>query len=230
VPAGATITAGQGTSSITVNFSGSLTTGAVTVAAQNGCGNGAVRSVTVIGAPGQPSVITGPSALCANQNYNFSVNTVAGASSYTWTVPTGFQIVSGQGTKDIVAKAGANPTSGLNISVRASNACGTGAVRSRSGISITLCPRIGEGSAMNVLAYPNPVSELLNVSFDSDKNQDVLVTMMDAAGRVVLNENRNADEGANKFEISVKGMATGIYRSAPYQRRSRETPCDRRVI
>jgi len=211
VPAGATIAAGQGTSSITVNFSGSLTTGAVTVAAQNGCGNGAVRSVTVIGAPGQPSVITGPSALCANQNYNFSVNTVAGASSYTWTVPTGFQIVSGQGTKDIVAKAGANPTSGLNISVRASNACGTGAVRSRSGISITLCPRIGEGSAMNVLAYPNPVSELLNVSFDSDKNQDVLVTMMDAAGRVVLNENRNADEGANKFEISVKGMATGIY-------------------
>jgi hypothetical protein len=35
--------------------------------------------------------------------------------------------------------------------------------------------------------------------------------MMDAAGRVVLNDNRNADEGANKFEVSVKGMASGIY-------------------
>ena len=64
---------------------------------------------------------------------------------------------------------------------------------------------------MNILAYPNPVSDLLNISFDSDKNQDVLVTMTDAAGRVVLNENRNADEGANKFEVSVKGMASGIY-------------------
>jgi hypothetical protein len=35
--------------------------------------------------------------------------------------------------------------------------------------------------------------------------------MMDAAGRVVLNDNRNADEGTNKFEVSVKEMASGIY-------------------
>ena len=108
-------------------------------------------------------------------------------------------------------KAAANPNTNLSISVRASNACGTGPIRTLSGISITLCPRIGEGGAMNILAYPNPVSDLLNISFDSDKNQDVLVTLTDAAGRVVLNENRNADEGANKFEVSVKGMASGIY-------------------
>ena len=120
-------------------------------------------------------------------------------------------INSGQGTKTINVKAGANPASGITISVRASNACGTGPARSINGVSISLCPRIGEEGAMNIVAYPNPVNDLLNVSFTSDKNQDVLVTMMDAAGRVVLNDNRNADEGANKFEVSVKGMASGIY-------------------
>ncbi len=211
VPTGATIMSGQGTATITVDFSGSYGGGSMTVIAQNGCGNGAARALTVLGAPGQASPITGPTALCANQNYNYGVATIAGAATYTWTVPSGFIILSGQGTKDIVVKAGANPAGSLSISVRASNACGTGPIRSLNGISITLCPRIGDAAAMNISAYPNPVSDLLNVSFNSDKNQDVLVTMMDAAGRVVLNENRNADEGANKLEFSVKGMAAGIY-------------------
>jgi hypothetical protein len=211
VPTGATIASGQGTGTIMVDFSGSYGGGAISVVAQNGCGNGAARSFTVTGAPGQASPITGPVGLCANQNYVYDVNTIAGASTYTWTVPSGFVINSGQGTKTINVKAGANPASGLTISVRASNACGTGPIRSINGISITLCPRIGEEGAMNIVAYPNPVNDLLNVSFTSDKNQDVLVTMMDAAGRVVLNDNRNADEGANKFEVSVKGMAAGIY-------------------
>ncbi|MBK9639423.1 MAG: T9SS type A sorting domain-containing protein [Bacteroidetes bacterium] len=211
VPTGATIASGQGTGTIMVDFSGSYGGGAISVVAQNGCGNGAARSFTVTGAPGQASPITGSVGLCANQNYIYDVNTIAGASTYTWTVPSGFVINSGQGTKTINVKAGANPASGLTISVRASNACGTGPIRSINGISITLCPRIGEEGAMNIVAYPNPVNDLLNVSFTSDKNQDVLVTMMDAAGRVVLNDNRNADEGVNKFEVSVKGMASGIY-------------------
>jgi PKD-like domain/Secretion system C-terminal sorting domain/Putative metal-binding motif len=211
VPVGASIASGQGTNSITVDFSGSFAGGPVTVLAQNGCGNGATRALTVSGAPGIAAPISGSTGLCALQNYLFSVPTIAGASTYTWTVPTGFVIQSGQGTKDLTVKAAANPNTNLSLSVRASNACGTGPIRTLSGISITLCPRIGEGGAMNILAYPNPVSDLLNISFDSDKNQDVLVTLTDAAGRVVLNENRNADEGANKFEVSVKGMASGIY-------------------
>ena len=211
VPAGASIVGGQGTASISVDYTGAFAGGAISVVAQNGCGNGAARSLTVTGAPGQASPIVGSVGLCANQNYNYSVGTIAGASIYTWTVPTGFTIVSGQGTKDVVVKAGANPATGLTISVRASNACGTGPIRSLAGISITLCPRIGDATSMNLSAYPNPVSDLLNVSFTSEKNQDVVVTMFDAAGRVVLAENRNAVEGGNKFEISVKGMASGIY-------------------
>jgi hypothetical protein len=211
VPAGATIMSGQGTATIEVDFTNSFTIGAISVLAQNGCGNGAARSLTVTGAPGQAAPITGSSALCANQNYVYDVPTIAGAVTYTWTVPSGFVINSGQGTKTIDVKAGPGAASGLSISVRASNACGTGPSRVKNGISITICPRIGEGAAMNIVAYPNPASDLLNVSFDSDKNQDVLVTMMDAAGRVVLNDNRNADEGTNKFEVSVNGMASGIY-------------------
>jgi len=227
VPAGATIMNGQGTATIEVDFTNSFTSGAITVVAQNGCGNGAARSLTVSGTPGQASPIIGSSLLCANQNYTFDVNTIAGAITYTWTVPTGFVINSGQGTKTINVKAGPVAASGLTISVRASNACGNGPSRVKNGISIVVCPRIGEGAAMNIVAYPNPVSDVLNVSFDSDKNQDVVVTMMDAAGRLVISENRNADEGTNKFEMSVKGMASGIY---TMQLRTSETVQSIRIV
>ena len=211
VPVGASIASGQGTASINVDFSGAFVSGAITVVAQNGCGNGAARSLTVTGTPAQAAPIVGASLLCAGQNYIYDVPTIAGAVTYTWTVPSGFIINSGQGSKTINVKAGLVAASGLTISVRASNACGNGPSRVKNGISITICPRIGDASAMNIVAYPNPTSDLLNISFDSNANQDVLVTMMDATGRVVLNDNRNADEGANKFEVSVKGMASGIY-------------------
>ena len=211
VPVGATIVNGQGTASIDVDFSGAFLSGAITVVAQNGCGNGAARSLTVTGTPAQAAPIVGASLLCAGQNYIYDVPTIAGAVTYTWTVPSGFIINSGQGSKTIDVKAGPVAASGLTISVRASNACGNGPSRVKNGISITICPRIGDAAAMNIVAYPNPTSDLLNISFDSNANQDVLVTMMDATGRLVINENRNADEGTNKFEMSVKGMAAGIY-------------------
>ncbi|MFM9007055.1 MAG: T9SS type A sorting domain-containing protein, partial [Bacteroidota bacterium] len=211
VPAGATIVSGQGSATISVNFAGNFTTGNITVAATNGCGTGSARSATVIGAPGIPGVINGPSAVCTNGIVNYDVATVVGASTYTWNVPTGFTILAGQGTKILQVRGGSSPGSGLTLSVRATNACGTGASRAKTGISVIQCAREGEGSALNVFAYPNPASDLLNVSFTSDKNQDVLVSMMDAAGRLVVVENRNADEGSNKIELSVGSLASGIY-------------------
>ena len=46
------------------------------------------------------------------------------AISYTWTVPAGWTILSGQNTNAITASSGA---AGGNVSVTATNACGTGA-------------------------------------------------------------------------------------------------------
>src|ERR1051326_610609 len=52
----------------------------------------------------------------------YSVATVTGATTYSWTVPTGATVVAGQGTKTITITFGA--TSG-SVCVTASNACGT---------------------------------------------------------------------------------------------------------
>lgn len=74
-------------------------------------------------APPQPGAITGIADFCLNQqNVTYSVAPVPGASSYTWTVPSGATLVSGQGTTSIVVNFG---TLGGNISVQADNSCGT---------------------------------------------------------------------------------------------------------
>jgi uncharacterized protein (TIGR02145 family) len=78
---------------------------------------------------GTPSGIAGPVDVCVaiGNNANSAPQTyvaaaVTGASGYTWTVPAGATIASGQGTPTITVIFSSNYTSG-NITVRATNAC-----------------------------------------------------------------------------------------------------------
>ena len=125
VPAGWVITSGQGTDSITVTTG--TTAGTIEVSAVNGCGAGVASTLAITpsntAAPA-PGAITGIQVPCIGQTgVTYSIAAVAGASSYNWTVPTGWFITSGQGTTLIEVTAGS--VAG-NISVVAANGCGTG--------------------------------------------------------------------------------------------------------
>ncbi len=125
VPEGWLITEGHGTERIIVTAGSEA--GTVTVKGENDCGVGAEASLTVTvvpSPPDQPGDITGPPSVCVGQqNVEFSIEPVAFASSYIWSVgeDNGWVIISGQGTTKIVVNAGSAPTI---VSVRAVNACG----------------------------------------------------------------------------------------------------------
>lgn len=124
VPAGATITAGNGTTSITVTFGS--TTGDITVTASNSCGTSAASSftATLTSIPATPGTITGAATPCSSTTGNvYSIAAVAGATSYNWTVPAGATITANTGTSITVTFG---TTSG-NITVTATNICGTSA-------------------------------------------------------------------------------------------------------
>ena len=72
--------------------------------------------------PAVPGAISGISPLCKNSSQTYSIAAVTGANKYTWTVPAGWTINSGQGTTSINATAGA--TTG-NVCVTPSNLCGS---------------------------------------------------------------------------------------------------------
>jgi hypothetical protein len=122
VPAGDSIISGQNTTTITVKWD--TASGTVSVIAGNACGT-SIPSVLVVAvdqAPAPLGSITGPGAVCKTTTGIFSVAQVEYASSYIWTVPSGANIVSGQGTNTIHVTWGGN--SGA-VSVIAANPCDT---------------------------------------------------------------------------------------------------------
>jgi hypothetical protein len=124
--------------SVTVNFGPSWTTGTLRVVTSNSCGSYS-RTYTLTSTPAQPGGIAGPgTSLCGNSNVTYSVSPVANATSYSWTVPAGVNIISNTGNSITV-----NFTSGFtgsgNICVSAINTCGSSpqrcyAVTARPGI------------------------------------------------------------------------------------------------
>jgi PKD-like domain len=148
VPADATITSGQGTSTILVTFGGLA--GSISVDIANECSTinvalpvsptsctfysgGATDGFATLqqcatnlngGSTFIPGPIAGPAIFCGFSSESYSIN-VAGALSttvYNWSVPPGASIVSGQGTNTILVAFG--NTSG-NINVGISNECET---------------------------------------------------------------------------------------------------------
>ena len=74
-------------------------------------------------APGTPGAISGDATPCKNStNKVYSVSPVSNAISYTWTVPNGASIISGQGTNSITVNF--DTVSGT-VCVTANSACGS---------------------------------------------------------------------------------------------------------
>jgi hypothetical protein len=97
------------------------TNGTITVSASNACGTSTVSSlpVTVTSTPAQPGSITGSTTVCQATATTYSIATVAGATSYTWTLPGGW---SGSSTSNTIS---ATPgATGGTITVTANNTCG----------------------------------------------------------------------------------------------------------
>ena len=97
------------------------------------CGTTTCKSITISVAtvPSTPGTITGnASGLCSASGVRYSIAAVSGATSYSWTVPTGATIVTGQGTISITVNygtsLGSNSSCGsTSVCVKAVNACGS---------------------------------------------------------------------------------------------------------
>ncbi len=92
------------------------------------CGNQVSNmiSVSTTDIPDTPNIPTGATTVCNIVGSSvYSINPVAGATSYTWTVPAGALITSGQGSTTINVDYSGISQNGT-VCVSASNNCGTG--------------------------------------------------------------------------------------------------------
>ena len=139
-PANATIVSGQGTLTVQISFASNFgTSGTVSVRSENCFGASSNRTLTVYRVPATPGTIAGLSNnACPGSTQTYSIAAVAGATGYTWTLPNGMTLVSGQGTTSVNVQLSSNFNSG-SISVVANSACGSSAQRT---LSVSKAPLI----------------------------------------------------------------------------------------
>lgn len=122
LPEGWQILSGDGTAAIEVLPT--ATGGTIKVKAVTACGEGPATELNVepvTGAPAAPGIIQGEPDVCTGRTLSYTTDVVPFASLYTWAVPEGWEITSGQGTTSISVVAGSK--SG-EIAVAAHNGCG----------------------------------------------------------------------------------------------------------
>ncbi len=147
-PSGATIVSGQGTNSITLNITSSFVSGNLSVIANNACGSSNARTLALTSIPTTPSKIIGnTNNLCPSgiSNPTYSIAAVSGASSYTWSAPTGTTIVSGQGTTSVTLEVSDLFSSGT-LSVVSNNTCSSSLARTLVLTNTPLTPTSITGS------------------------------------------------------------------------------------
>jgi hypothetical protein len=132
--------------------------------------------------------------------------------TYTWTVPSGATITSGQGTASITVKFG---TSNGSVTVKASNSCGISSTRSLSvcSVSCRMGQEVPDGSEpielvneMQPIVYPNPGNGQFTIG---GINQKSVIQVYNAIGQLVRNEVVQSD--IETLQINLNGEANGLY-------------------
>ncbi len=155
LPAGFTFVGNSNSNTITVAIATGASNGQIKVKGLNGCGEGleSTKTITVSPLPLAAGVISGSIEICPNtNNIIYSINAVDNATSYTWTIPTGFTFVGGHTSNNITVNAGANAISD-SIRVTPINACGVGA-KSKLMVHIITSPQLTAFTASSAVVCP----------------------------------------------------------------------------
>ena len=210
VPGGATIS-GQGTTGIVMNFS-TPPTGSITVSANNGCVASGARYYNINKLEPTPGTITGPATgLCGLGTATYSIAPVAGATGYTWVVPTGMSITSPQGSTSITVASTGAWTSGA-VTVSAQNSCGTSGQKS---LTVTCAGSIAmdsQATTDNVFSlYPNPTDNEFTIEVSSDVANNLVVEVYDILGNLLKHEIHQLATGTGSIKTNIENYKDGIY-------------------
>ncbi len=222
---GGSIVSGQGTTSIVVNFPLVFVSAIIKVREITTCSSsGALRGITVSQKPATPTAIAGLTSACATAINTYSIIAINGAASYNWTVPVGWSIISGAGTTAVDVSAG---NVAGNITVSASNGCGTSAIRTKA-LTINAGCRTANPDAIDeeqeesvnfteLEVYPNPFRNRFTIEFVAASGEKVELKLFDITGRLVKEQIINSAEGINKTDLDIGTEASGVYLFSIYK-------------
>ena len=185
---------------------------------ENGCTNSAT---VIVGLDNVPPVcnISSSDSPTALQNHTLNAQTVSGG-TYVWSMPssgTGWSIVSGSNTANLVYHAGAVGTSAtFSLTVTSPNGCDPSVCQvmfvavTGSKSAEQLGSSLGE---FQVNVYPNPFSDKAFIEFTPAENGKVTVEMYSVNGSAfgtLFNKEVEASQ-QYKVEVEAAGKPAGSY-------------------
>jgi uncharacterized protein (TIGR02145 family) len=163
------------------------------------CGKTICKSITITvnPKPAKPASVSVPSKICKQSTIQLTVGEVKSATSYKWTVPAGWSIVSGQGTRTVRIKVG---KASANVNVAAVNSCGTSAnyakmitvgncTSTSSAVLVTTAMKpvademVDVAASLQIQAYPNPSTNQFTVR--NNNSYVIQLRMVHITGQVV---------------------------------------------
>ncbi|MFC2116097.1 hypothetical protein ACFLTU_06460 [Bacteroidota bacterium] len=202
-------------------------------AADNGCGQtNADQSLTsnaveisVVDVPSTPGAITGADPVNpSTTGLVYSISAVLTATSYNWTVPTGWSITGGQGTISVTLTSGTEGQDG-DITVTATNSCGTSAASTKA-VTVTTAtlpptitlganPTVCQGTTSADLTYgattesPDQYSIDYFTASEAEGFSDIVNDTLPASP-IVLTVPAGAADGTYYGNLSVRNSTSGL--------------------
>ncbi|MBC7485192.1 MAG: T9SS type A sorting domain-containing protein, partial [Cytophagaceae bacterium] len=206
------------TSSITIDFSMTATSGTLSVVANNGSGNSVPRTqaITVNAMASQPGSISGSNTATQGQNNVAYFVLAQSGVTFNWTYNgTGVTFVTGQGNNAVTVNYSSTATSG-DIEVTASSAsCPSTSLPTPLTISVSPSTGIEDGLDLNAYGlkvYPNPAASDVTVEINvKNVGSKLNLSLIDVLGNEVRVLLDNASVISDTYTFSLEGLAYGVY-------------------
>ena len=205
------VVAGVGTHSLTY-----------TLTDVNGCTNQATQNVLVEQPPAAPATLYGKTMVCRGSIQNYSVPVDPNATAYAWVVPSGVQILNGQGTPSVEVAFANNYQTG-NLCVYATNGCG-----SSTSYCVTLQRQSNRYCAVKIpvtnplrdeihnentvlQVQPNPASDNVNILVQGFQGGVGQISLYDALGKESYSQNVVLEGADQSFAVNLSQLPRGVY-------------------
>lgn len=217
VPAGATLVSGQGTMTITVNFTS--TSGTISVAGSNFCSIGTASTLPVSVNPPPVPTITGPNPACEASGFN-SYSTQGGMSGYAWTISAGGTITAGTGTSQIMVTWNTPGSQSLSVNYTSTSGC---AAATPTTFSVTVNPLPASAGAItgtsvvcggatgviySTMPLTNAVSYVWSLPFGA--------TIIAGANTNTITVNFNSNASSGNITVTGNNLCGNGGTSAPF--------------
>jgi N-acetylneuraminic acid mutarotase len=169
-----------------INYT-ATTSGTYSVIVSNNFGSITSNSivVTLNSLPAMPGPISGPTIVCSQTLYTYSVPPVPGATGYFWIVSSQSQIFSGQGTNTVTVYFSGTS---VKIGVSAINECGLGKQNAIK-LNVNNChdsqkiPLSGDEVKINL--FPNPSISEFYINISGPQDEIFILKIRDESGKLI---------------------------------------------